>query len=60
MRQCPKCKAVMNFCMRYNAGNPVVIWTCSYCGYSSNNENFQTDNRTYIDENNKFRITNHT
>lgn len=50
MRQCPKCKAYMDFCMRYNAGSPVVIWSCHCCGYSSENEVLQTDNKTNIDE----------
>lgn len=60
MRQCPKCKTDMYFCMRYNAGNPVVIWKCHCCGYSSENEILQTDNKTHIDENNRLRTTDHT
>ena len=51
MRQCPKCKAYMDFCMGYNAGIPVVIWRCPYCGHSSENEVLQVDNKTHIDEN---------
>lgn len=50
----------MDFCMRYCAGNPVVIWRCTYCGYSSEDEVLQVDNKTYVNENNKFIIVNHT
>lgn len=60
MRQCPRCKAYMDFCMRYCAGNPVVIWRCTYCGYSSENEILQTDNKTYIDKNNRLKTIDHT
>ena len=60
MRQCPKCKAYMHFCMRYNAGSPVVIWNCYYCGYSSKDEVLQVDDKTHIDENNRLKTTNHT
>ena len=60
MRQCPKCKTDMDFCMKYNAGNPIIIWRCIYCGYSSENEVLQTDNKTYIDKNNRLKTIDHT
>ena len=40
----------MAFNMRYNAGYLVVEYSCS-CGYSTSDEHYTIDNKTYINKN---------
>lgn len=49
----------MIFNMRYNAGYPVVEYNCS-CGFSTSEERYTTDNKTYIDKDIGSVVTNHT
>ncbi len=59
MNQCPKCGNYMTFNMRYNAGYPVVEYNCS-CGYSTKNEHYITDNKTYMNKDIDSVISNYT
>ena len=58
MERCPRCGSYMTFNMRYNAGCPVVEYNCS-CGYSTSDEYYTTDNKTYINKDDCI-ATNHT
>lgn len=35
MNKCPICKSYLDFEMKYNFGQPIVIKSCSCCGYTS-------------------------
>lgn len=59
MNQCPKCGRYMTFNMRYNEGYPVVEYHCN-CGYSTANESYTTDNKTYMNKDINSVILNHT
>ena len=59
MKKCPKCGSYMTFKMKYNAGYPVVEYSC-VCGYSTNNETHKTDNKTYMNKDINSVISNRT
>lgn len=64
MKICPRCKIeLMELHMKYNAGRPIMIWTCGWCGYdtthikytvsnSININKYQDDYRLYSEGNN--------
>ena len=45
-RQCPKCKRYMTQFIAYSYGDPVVIYNCENCGYSSSDAKYYTSNKT--------------
>lgn len=59
MNKCPKCGNYMAFNMRYGAGCPIIEYNCS-CGYSTSNERYTTDNKTYTGKNIITVVSDHT
>lgn len=50
MNKCPKCGNSITPHIKYNAGYPVIEYHCG-CGYSTDNDSFVTDNKTYMPQN---------
>jgi hypothetical protein len=48
LEKCPKCGGYLNFSMDYCAGNPVIIYMCSNCNFTTFGEAYITDNKTTI------------
>lgn len=46
MMKCPSCNGYMNFRMDYSCGNPIVVYTCEDCKYTTFGESYITDNKT--------------
>lgn len=46
MMRCPNCNSYMRFSMEYNCGNPITIYTCDNCRYTTLDEVYITDNKT--------------
>lgn len=46
--KCPHCNSCLTFSMDYNYGNPVIVYTCDNCGYTTFGEAYITDNKTSI------------
>lgn len=46
MMRCPNCNSYMRFSMEYSCGNPIIIYTCDNCRYTTLDEVYITDNKT--------------
>lgn len=46
LEKCPKCGSSLNFSMDYCGGNPVIIYSCDNCNFSTFGEAYITDNKT--------------
>lgn len=46
MMTCPRCGALLETYVTYCAGQPVVVYFCSYCHYSSANVEIVYTNKT--------------
>jgi ribosomal protein L37AE/L43A len=46
LEKCPKCGSHLNFSMDYCGGNPVIIYTCSDCNFTTFGEAYISDNKT--------------
>lgn len=46
MMKCPSCNSYMSFRMDYDCGNPVIVYTCENCRYTTFGEAYITDNKT--------------
>lgn len=48
IERCSKCGSYLNFSMDYCGGNPVIIYTCSNCNFTTFGEAYISDNKTTI------------
>lgn len=48
LERCPKCNSYLNFSMDYDCGNPVIVYTCENCRYTTFGEAYITDNKTTL------------
>jgi predicted nucleic-acid-binding Zn-ribbon protein len=48
LEKCPKCGSHLNFSMDYCGGNPVIIYTCSDCNFTTFGEAYISDNKNTI------------
>lgn len=48
IESCPHCGYYLRFNMDYSNGNPVVVYTCENCSYTTFGEAYITDNKTTI------------
>ena len=46
MMRCPSCNSHMSFRMDYSCGNPIVVYTCENCKYTTFGESYTTDSKT--------------
>lgn len=46
LEKCPHCGYFMSFSMDYDYGNPVIVYTCDNCMYTTFGEAYTTDNKT--------------
>ena len=46
LERCPSCNGYMSFSMDYDCGNPVIVYTCENCRYTTFGEAYITDNKT--------------
>jgi ribosomal protein S27AE len=46
IEKCPKCGSYLNFSMDYSAGNPVIVYTCGSCNFTTFGEAYISDNKT--------------
>ena len=46
MMKSPSCNSYMSFKMDYSGGNPIVVYTCENCKYTTFGESYITDNKT--------------
>lgn len=46
MVRCPSCNSHMSFSMEYSCGNPIIVYTCDNCRYTTFGEAYITDNKT--------------
>ena len=44
--RCPSCNSYMNSRMDYNFGNPMIIYTCDNCKYTTFGESYIASNKT--------------
>ena len=62
LERCPHCNnSYLNFSMDYRYGNPVIVYTCENCKYTTFGEAYiTTDNKTTVTVGNSTRATNTT
>lgn len=48
IEKCPHCNSYLTFSMDYNYGNPVIVYTCNNCNYTTFGEAYITDNKTTV------------
>lgn len=48
LERCPHCSSYLNFSMEYNYGNPVIVYTCDNCKYTTFGEVYIADNKTTV------------
>ena len=58
--KCPSCNSHMSFKMDYNCGNPIVVYTCENCKYTTFGESYITDNKTSMTVGSRSLTTNNT
>jgi ribosomal protein L37AE/L43A len=46
IERCSKCGSHLNFSMDYSGGNPVIVYTCSNCNFTTFGEAYISDNKT--------------
>ena len=46
IEKCPHCGYPLRFSMDYNYGNPVIVYACDNCRYTTFGEAYITDNKT--------------
>lgn len=46
LERCPSCNGYLNFSMDYDCGNPVIVYTCDNCRYTTFGEAYISDNKT--------------
>lgn len=44
--KCPSCNNYMSFSMEYSCGNPIIVYTCDNCKYTTFGEAYITYNKT--------------
>lgn len=60
MMKCPSCNSYMSFKMDYSGGNPIVVYTCENCKYTTFGESYITDNKTSMTVGSRSLTTNNT
>lgn len=48
LTRCPHCNSYLSFSMDYDCGNPVIVYTCENCRYTTFGEAYITTNRTTV------------
>lgn len=48
LERCPSCNSYLNFNMDYNCVNPVIVYTCENCRYTTFGEAYIADNKTIM------------
>lgn len=48
IERCSKCGSYLNFSMDYCGGNPVIVYTCSSCNFTTFGEAYISDNKTTV------------
>jgi hypothetical protein len=46
LERCPSCGYHLRFSMDYDCGNPVIVFTCDNCRYTTFSEAYIIDNKT--------------
>ena len=57
LEKCPHCDYPMRFSMDYCNSNPVIVYTCDNCLYTTFGEAYTTDNKTTITTSTGFSTT---
>ena len=48
MMRCPSCNSYMNSRVDYNFGNPIIVYTCENCRYTTFGESYIASNKTIM------------